>query len=152
MRVLCVGRHQFLSEHFCSFFRELGVDTMPAVGLEGALAAARRYEPDAVVCDYDLLATVPLDQWEQDPLLGQTPVIAVSLARRPGEAHLLDVNGIAGFLYLPALDRGDALRVLAAAERAGPLFATKRRGPAPVRAPQCELGSPSRGAESATRA
>jgi hypothetical protein len=32
--------------------------------------------------------------------------------------QLLDVNGIAGFLYLPTLERGPALRILhAAAER-----------------------------------
>ena len=36
------------------------------------------------------------------------PVIAVSLTRRPHEAHLLDVNGIGGFLYLPLLDRNAA--------------------------------------------
>jgi hypothetical protein len=43
------------------------------------------------------------------------PVIAVSLTRRPHEAHLLDVNGIAGFLYLPLLDRDAAMRIISAA-------------------------------------
>jgi hypothetical protein len=32
------------------------------------------------------------------------PIIAVSLTRHPGDAHLADVNGIAGFLYLPTLE------------------------------------------------
>jgi len=72
------------------------------------------HEPDAVICDYDLLATISLTEWERDPTLSDVPVIAVSLTRHPGEAHLLDVNGIAGFLYLPTLDREDARRLLAA--------------------------------------
>jgi hypothetical protein len=64
-----------------------------------------------------LLATISLARWETDPLLSRIPLIAVSLTRNPGEAHLLDINGIAGFLYLPTLDRDDALRLLAAVTR-----------------------------------
>lgn len=114
MRVLCVGRHAFLSEHLSSYFRGAGAETVPAVGLEEALRIAPTHRPDAVICDYDLLATLPLDSLEQDPLLSTVPVIAVSLTRRPMEVHLLDVNGIAGFLYLPGLAPGDAERVLGA--------------------------------------
>lgn len=114
MRVLCVGRHSFLSEHLSSYFRDLGAETAPAVGLEDALRLAPAYRPDAVVCDYDLLATLQLEAWEHDPLLSRVPVIAVSLTRRPHEVHLLDVNGIAGFLYLPSLAPNDAQRVLGA--------------------------------------
>jgi DNA-binding NarL/FixJ family response regulator len=115
MRVLCVGRHPFLSDHLCRFFVALGMDARPVVGLDAAIDAAPDYEPDAVVCDYDLLATISLDGWERDPLLSRLPVIAVSLTRRPEEVHLLDVNGIAGFLYLPTLEREQALRMLRAA-------------------------------------
>jgi DNA-binding NarL/FixJ family response regulator len=115
MRVLCVGRHPYLSDHLCRFFDALGLDTRAAVGLEDAIDAAAEYQPDAVVCDYDLLATIPLDGWERDPLLSRLPVIAVSLTRRPAEVHLLDVNGIAGFLYLPALEREHLLQMLGAA-------------------------------------
>jgi len=115
MRVLCVGRHPFLSAHLCRFFDALGVITRPAVGLEEAIDAAAGHQPDAVICDYDLLATIPLEAWERDPLLSRLPVIAVSLTRRPNEVHVLDVNGIAGFLYLPTLERDRALQVLGAA-------------------------------------
>lgn len=135
MRILCVGRHRFLSEHFCTFFRELGADTAPAVGVESAVSIARSYEPTVLVCDYDLLATMPLEAWEHDPQIGHLPVIAVSLARRPGEAHLLDVNGIAGFLYLPTLDPEDARRMLEAAERSG-VERAAQRGVLAVRAPE----------------
>ncbi len=117
MRVLCVGRHPYLSEHVARYVRGLGVATTSAVGFEGAAAAARACPPDVVLCDYDLLATLPLDDWERDPLLSRTPVLAVSLTRRPDESHLLDVNGIAGFLYLPALRAAEALAVLTAAAR-----------------------------------
>jgi hypothetical protein len=115
MRVLCVGRHPYLSSHLCRFFCDLGVNAEPVVGLAEAIEAAALFQPDAVVCDYDLLATIPLDGWERDPLLSRLPVIAVSLTRRPEEVHLLDVNGIAGFLYLPTLEREHALQMLGAA-------------------------------------
>jgi len=113
MKVLCVGRHPFLSEHLCRFFEPLGVDAIPCVGIREAAALAPAHEPDAIICDYDLLATMSLAEWEQEPAVAAVPVIAVSLTRHPGEAHLLDINGIAGFLYLPTLDREDARRLLA---------------------------------------
>ena len=117
MRVLCVARHQYLSEHFCRFFDALGVDTIPCVGVAEALRAIPHDDPDAVICDYDLLATISIADWENDPTLGRVPVIAVSLTRHPGEAHLLDINGIAGFLYLPTLDAEDAQHLLATVRR-----------------------------------
>lgn len=117
MRVLCVARHPYLSEHLCRFFEEFGVDTTPCVGTQQVATALRAHETDVVICDYDLLATASLDEWEHDPALADMPVIAVSLTRHPGEAHLLDVNGIAGFLYLPTLDREDAQRLLAGVRR-----------------------------------
>jgi hypothetical protein len=113
MRVLCVARHHFLSEHFCRYFDALGVDTVPCVGISDAMHAMRIENPDAVICDYDLLATIPITEWESDPALGSVPVIAVSLTRHPGEAHVLDINGVAGFLYLPTLAPEDAHRLLA---------------------------------------
>jgi DNA-binding NarL/FixJ family response regulator len=112
MRVLCVGRHQFLSEHLGRYFETLGVDTLVCVGMTDAMQMVADHKPDAVVCDYDLLTSASLATWENDPLLSGVPFIAVSLTRHPGEAHLLDVNGIAGFLYLPTLEPEDAHRVL----------------------------------------
>jgi DNA-binding NarL/FixJ family response regulator len=93
----------------------MGVITTEVVGLDAAVEAARRTAPDVVICDYDLLATIPLEKWERDELLSNTPVIAVSLTRHSRELHLLDVNGIAGFLYLPTLETGPALKILHAA-------------------------------------
>lgn len=119
LRVLCVGRHIFLSEHFARFFTDLGLETFSAVGLEEAVERARELTPQVVVCDYELLATLSLESWEQDELLSRTPVIAVSLTRRPNEVHLLDVNGIAGFLYLPTLEPAMAYRLLNAASAMG---------------------------------
>ncbi len=117
LRALCIARHPFLSGHLAQFFGEMGIRTDHVVGLDAAVESARRVRPDVVLCDYDLLATLSLDEWERDPLLSRTPVIAVSLTRRTQEVHLLDVNGIAGFLYLPTLDRDVALKVLTAATR-----------------------------------
>ena len=115
MRVLCVGRHSYLANHFAAFFGDLGLETCAAVGVDGAIATARRSAPDVVICDYDLLATLSLERWEREPRLSTVPVVAVSLTRRPDEVHVMDVNGIAGFLYLPTLDSESALRVIAAA-------------------------------------
>lgn len=115
MRCLCVGRHPFLSDHFARFFAEIGVETRHATGLEQALSLSRDYYPEVVICEYELLATLSLEAWEKDALLSRMPVIAVSLTRHPQEAHLLDINGIGGFLYLPTLDRDAALRLISAA-------------------------------------
>ncbi len=117
MRVLCVARHPYLSEHLGRFFERLGVDTMPCVGLRDAERLAPAYDVDAVICDYDLLAATSLENWTNDPSLASRPLIAVSLTRHPGEAHLADADCIAGFLYLPTLDDDHAQRVLAAISR-----------------------------------
>jgi DNA-binding NarL/FixJ family response regulator len=115
LRALCIARHCFLSEHIARYFACMGVITSEVVGLDAAVEAARRTSPDVIICDYDLLATIPLEKWERDELLSNTPVIAVSLTRHSQELHLLDVNGIAGFLYLPTLESGPALKILRAA-------------------------------------
>jgi hypothetical protein len=112
LKALCVGRHPYLSEHVGQFFRKHGVDAICVVGIDDAIDAARTHRPDVVFCEYDLLATVPLERWERDPFLSRVPVIAVSLTRRSDEMHLLDVNNIAGFFYLPSLTPDDARRLL----------------------------------------
>ena len=115
--VLCVARHVYISEHIARFFARVGAMTQPAVGLDQGARCARERRPDVVVCEYDLLATLPLSAWECDELLSRLPILAVSLTRRPGEAHLLDVNVIAGFLYLPTLTDEKAHQVLDGASR-----------------------------------
>lgn len=112
---MCVARHPFIAEHLARFFSEVGVDTTAAVGLHAAVAAARRRSPDVVVCEYELLSSLPLDAWECDAILSSTPVVAVSLTRRSDEVNPLDANGIAGFLYLPILGGDDARKLLYAA-------------------------------------
>ena len=115
LRVLCIARHCFLSEHIARYFAAMGISTTNAVGLESAMESTGEVSPDVVICDYDLLATIPLERWEHDGLLSSTPVIAVSLTRHAEELHLLDVNVIAGFLYLPTLEQASALKILHAA-------------------------------------
>ncbi len=115
LRALCIARHCILSEHIARYFAEMGIVTTNAVGLETAGVGNADWAPDVVICDYDVLASIPLEQWEHDKLLSRTPVVAVSLTRHAEELQLLDVNGIAGFLYLPTLDRSAALRILYAA-------------------------------------
>ncbi len=118
LNALCVGRHRFLSDHLGLYFSRIGLRTQCVVGLDEAVDAVHGSRPDVVICDYDLLATIPIESWEHDPAFARVPVIAVSLTRRPEEMHVLDVNGIGGFLYLPTLDSKAALRVLEMTRRA----------------------------------
>jgi DNA-binding NarL/FixJ family response regulator len=115
LRALCVGRHEFLSDHIARFFGSFGIETRYAAGLKQALEASREFEPDVVIAEYELLVMLSLEAWETDELLSRTAVIAVSLTRRPPESQLLDVNGIAGFLYLPLLTAEAARKIIAAA-------------------------------------
>ena len=114
LRALCIARHSYLSEHLARYFGNMGVVTSEAVGLN-AVGTCGGTAPDVVICDYDLLASVPLDQWENDELLSTTPVVAVSLTRQSEELHLFNSSGIAGFLYLPTLEETPALKILRAA-------------------------------------
>lgn len=115
LRALCIARHCFLSEHIARYFAQLGIVTTNAVGLDSAAECVGDIPPDVVICDYDVLANVPLERWEHNTLLSKTPVIAVSLTRHAEELHLLDIAGIAGFLYLPTLEHASALQILKAA-------------------------------------
>jgi hypothetical protein len=115
LRAVCVARHSFLTAHLARYFASLGVTTSEMVGLGLHDDAAERSDADVVICDYDLLTSLPLQKWEQHPLLSKTPVVAVSLTRKSEELHLTEIDGIAGFLYLPTLEPAQALQILRAA-------------------------------------
>jgi DNA-binding response OmpR family regulator len=117
MRLLCVGRHAYLSEHLCRYFRELGADCSAAVGASAALTLATSYEPHAIICDCDLITPALLDEWAVEPRMTDVPLIAVSLTRRPEELPPVELLGVAGVLYLPALERSQMLALLAGAHR-----------------------------------
>ena len=75
MRLLCVGRHAYLSEHLCRYFRGLGADCSAAVGAIGRAAPSRRsYEPHVVVCDCDLITPALLDEWAVAPSMADVPL------------------------------------------------------------------------------
>ena len=117
MRLLCVGRHAYLSEHLCRYFRELGADCSAAVGASDALTLATSYEPHAIICDCDLITPALLDEWAVEPRMTDVPLIAVSLTRRPEELPPVELLGVAGVLYLPTLERAQILGQLAGAHR-----------------------------------
>lgn len=117
MRLLCVGRHAYLSEHLCRYFRGLGADCMAAVGATEALSLATGYEPHVIVCDCDLVTPALLDEWAMEPRIAEVPLLAVSLTRRPEELPPVELLGVAGVLYLPALERSQVLALLAGAHR-----------------------------------
>jgi hypothetical protein len=117
MRLLCVGRHAYLSEHLCRYFRDLGADCAAAVGARDARDVAAMYEPHVIVCDCDLITPTLLDEWAAEPNIGDVPLLAVSLTRRPEELPPLDLIGVAGVLYLPAMDSTQMKTLLAGAYR-----------------------------------
>ncbi len=117
MRVLCVGRHTFLSEHLCRYFRDVGAECEPAVGAVEALRKAAEFEPHVVVSDCDLITPALLDSWTREPALTDVPVLAVSLTRKPEESAPADLAGLAAVIYLPALEREQARALLASVHR-----------------------------------
>jgi chemotaxis response regulator CheB len=118
MRVLCVGRHAFLSEHLCRVFRDAGTECEPAVGATDALRKAADFEPHVVVCECDLVTPALLDSWTAHPDLASVPVLAVSLTRRPDDVSPVELcGGLAAVIYLPSLEREQVRNVLAALHR-----------------------------------
>ena len=113
MRVLCVGRHAYLSEHLCRYFQDAGAECEPAVGAADVLRLASQFEPHAVVCDSDLITPALLDSWAHDPALATVPVLAVSLTRRPVESAPAEMVGSAAVVYLPGLTREQSIGLLA---------------------------------------
>lgn len=117
MRMLCVGRHEILSEHLCRYFGELGVQCEPAVGAAQAASVAEVFEPHLVIAEFDLLTPQVQDAWSRASGLREVPVLAVSLTRRPEECLPADLSGLGGVIFLPALERTDALALLDLARR-----------------------------------
>ena len=119
MRLLCIGRHPYLSGHFSRFFERLGLSVVATEGLEEAVRLVPSVAPDVALVDYDLLASRPLGAWMADAAAREVPIVAVSLTRRP-EEMLLDRSTVVGSLYLPVLEPDTALSVLRhAASRGG---------------------------------
>lgn len=117
MRLLCIGRHAFLSEHLCRFFSDLGSDCQPVVGIANALTVAGSFEPHLVIAESDLLSPAVLDAWSRESVLSGVPVLAVSLTRRPEESIPAELCGLAGVIYLPSLDRSSVIALLDGARR-----------------------------------
>jgi hypothetical protein len=117
MRVLCVGRHAFLSEHLCRVFGEAGAECAQAIGAAAAAPVATRFEPQVLVCDHALLDAALLEGWAREPALAGVPILAVSLTPLPDDV-MPDVDGPAAVIYLPSLDRSQIATLLAGSHRA----------------------------------
>ena len=115
MRVLCVGRHAFLSEHLCRVFGAVGALCEPAVGPADVPAAAIRFEPGIVVCEGDLLTPQVLESWADEPALSGIPVLAVSMRPRPDDLIPAELSATdpAAVIYLPSLERAQLAALLA---------------------------------------
>lgn len=114
MRVLCVGRHAFLSEHLCRVFGTVGALCEPVVGSADVPRAAARFEPELIVSDGDLLTPAVLEGWAHEPALRDVPVLAVTLTPRADDALPIGPHSgdYATAVYLPALDRSQLAGLL----------------------------------------
>jgi chemotaxis response regulator CheB len=112
MRVLCVGRHEYLSEHLCRYFREVGAECEPAVGAADALRRAATFEPHVVVSDGEQVTAALLEAWAAVSTLADVPVLAVSLTPPLDDAPLVEAQGAPPVIYLPSLSRVQARALL----------------------------------------
>lgn len=119
MRVLCVGRHAFLSEHLCRVFGAVGALCEPAVGPAEVPARAARFEPTVVICEGDLLTPQVLASWARESALSGVPVIAVSMTPRSDDLIAADLSAAdpAAAIYLPSLDRAQLVALLESVRR-----------------------------------
>jgi hypothetical protein len=117
MRLVCVARHQFLSEHLCRIFGEMGVQCEPVVGIAAAGAAAASFEPHLLVAEDTLLSPSVLHDWESLDAMRDVPVLAVSFTHSPEDGISVSPSGIAGVIYLPSLDSEAALALMESARR-----------------------------------
>ena len=108
--VLCVGRHQYLSEHVARVFAGFGLDTCAAVGLHEAAEVPGTF--NAILCDYDLLEPLTEEEWHGTPLLAIDRLVVYSLNRRFDEVPPLAIRGAIRFLYLPLMTREQALQTI----------------------------------------
>jgi hypothetical protein len=117
MRVLCVGRHEFLSEHLCRYFREAGAECEPAVGALDALRRAATFEPHVVVSDGEQLTSALLELWAAERVLADVPVLAVSLTPPPDDVSFVASQEAPPVIYLPLLDVQQARALLQSVRR-----------------------------------
>ena len=135
MRLVCVARHVFLAEHLCRIFGELGVHCEHAVGIAAASELAETFEPHLVVVEDALLSPTVLDDWARAQALRDVPVLAVSLTHRPEECVSVDMSGLAGVIFLPALNRDEVLALMEGARRPRGVAAPVEREVSAFRSP-----------------
>lgn len=135
MRLVCVARHEFLAEHLCRVFGDLGVQCERAVGIPAAAELAGLFEPHLLVVEDALLSPTVLDSWAGVDALCDVPVLAVSLTHRPEECVSVAMSGLAGVIFLPTLNREDALALMEGACRPRGVVAPAAREASSFRSP-----------------
>ena len=132
---MCVARHAILAEHLCRVFAELGAQCEHVVGIAAAGELACGFEPHLVVVEDALLSPSVLDGWAAVDALRDVPVLAVSLTHRPEECMSVEMSGLAGVIFLPALNREDVLALIEGARRPRGVMAPVEREVSAFRSP-----------------
>ena len=85
MRVLLADDHSIVRRGLRGLLEAAGLTVVGEAsdGLE-AVRLCEEQRPDIVFCEYDLLATVPLESWERDPFLSRVPVMVLRGDYNPG--------------------------------------------------------------------
>lgn len=72
---------------------------------------------DYLFCEYDRVAPLTPENWIRVALLSVAPVVVISMTRDPSEVRLVNLAGISGYVYLPAMTRERLLALLASIRR-----------------------------------
>ena len=103
-KVLVVEDNDLNRKLFCDVLRASGYEVEPVADGELALGAARAFAPDLVIMDIQLPHVSGLEliaAMRGDPLLADTPVLAVTAYAGKGDEERIRGAGAEGYLSKP---------------------------------------------------
>lgn len=102
--ILIIEDDPFSLELYADLFEASGYTVVPAVNGEEGLAAARREQPDIIICDVKLPKLGGCEvvrDLKTDPVLRQIPIIAVTALDSAGDRDRLLAAGFDGYIAKP---------------------------------------------------
>ena len=103
-RILIIEDDPFSQELYADLLEASGYSVVPAVNGEEGLAAARREQPDIIICDVRLPKLGGCEvvrDLKADPVLRQIPIIAVTALDSVGDRERLLAAGFDGYIAKP---------------------------------------------------
>jgi len=103
-RILIIEDDPFSLELYTILLEAAGYATLPAANGEEGLDAARREQPDLIICDVRLPkmgGCEVVGYLKSDPVLSQVPIIAVTALDSVGDRERLITAGFDGYIAKP---------------------------------------------------